>query len=364
MDTIIVGGNWTNGPDHSASGVVKKLCGTAHPVRCHNGGEIKDIPTKLVGYDLIIWMPNISNEEEKIYPVKGTGSVLICSKVMRKGYTRADSVARIFKMHGNAVIEIRKKDDRCHFTLVDALGNVWAETSNIDDLWQAITEFYTFTKSAVRCRTHLSTEPIFPTNIWKFLNRKKLKELLDINKELQYAVKVKCGDRFFGNISTRCQKLFPSARVSENGASFFESTIDTTDNIQDCMWVSPRNTDKETLSWKDMIRYNMYFDQYHGNKKPSVDSPCQARLYRSYPNINYMIHGHATIHTSDAYYTGSYRLCGDLREVDEILSTVPADTKGCVVNLKKHGFLIMADNLSTLRKTVDMIKRGAVIEIK
>ena len=51
-------------------------------------------------------MPNIDNEEEKQYPIKKKGSVLICSKVMREGYKPIDAISRIFKMQGNAVIAI------------------------------------------------------------------------------------------------------------------------------------------------------------------------------------------------------------------------------------------------------------------
>ena len=41
--------------------------------------------------DLIVWMPNVSNELDKMYPDKKEGSVLICSKLMHEGVRRIDA---------------------------------------------------------------------------------------------------------------------------------------------------------------------------------------------------------------------------------------------------------------------------------
>ncbi len=104
MRTIIVGGDTDTGRESS---IVKQLHDIVPWSHIHNG----ELPKQINGFDLTIWMPNISNEEPKDYPKKDKGSVLICSKVMRNGYTHIDSVSRIFKMHGHAVIEIYKEGD-------------------------------------------------------------------------------------------------------------------------------------------------------------------------------------------------------------------------------------------------------------
>ena len=85
---------------------------------------------------------------------------------------------------------------------------------------------------------------------------------------------------------------------------------------QEIMYVSPRNVPKESIRPEDMIVY-MSGDRYYGEHKPSVDSPTQIRLYHELPNINFMIHGHAIIERAQT--TKNYRLCGDIREVEEIL---------------------------------------------
>ena len=175
MRLLIVGGTFSNNPDEvKRSGVVRKMLEHIDNVNAYthciealmaNSGTIEtlealvDTPTK-EDADVTIWMPNITNEEPKHYPRKKQGSVLICSKVMREGYTRADSISRIFKMHGNAVIEIRKdeKSGMVKFTLVDALGNIWYDGNDIPSLMTSIMSFVAFTKAARRINTSRANE--------------------------------------------------------------------------------------------------------------------------------------------------------------------------------------------------------------
>ena len=297
--------------------------------------------------DLTIWMPDITNEEAKHYPHKKQGSVLICSKVMREGYTRVDSVSRIFKMHGNAVIEIRKcmETNKYTFCLVDALANVWYEGDNIPALMTSIMAFVGFTRAARRVNTTRGCEVYVPTEKYFNDNRDNLQKLLDINRKLQHHIKTACGDRFFGNVSTRCQKLFPSARANEVSVEY----------TQDTMYVSPRNTDKESLTPEDMVLYFGNNDVYFGEKKPSVDSPAQARLYKKLPGISFMIHGHATIVLNNIQTTKHYKLCGDINEVDEVIKVVGTDAKWFAINLLGHGFLIGADTPETLESVVNSL---------
>ena len=69
---------------------------------------------------------------------------------------------------------------------------------------------------------------------------------------------------------------------------------------------------KKSIRPEDMVVY-MSGDKYYGEHKPSVDSPTQIRLYEKLSNINFMIHGHATI--EKAQTTKNYRLCGVIRVV-------------------------------------------------
>ena len=338
MKTLLVGGNFGEALEKRESGILKKIYtefkSPASEVDIINGGELTNLPDSIEGYDLILWMLNIDNAEAKHYPTKDPGAILICSKVMRPGYTRIDSLSRIFKIHGNAVIEIYKDDPaKVKFVFLDALGNEWYSGSDICGLTKQILSFYIFTKSSVRIQT---TQIELPAE-------NNLRELIEANKRVQSLVMSRCGDRFFDNLSTRCTKLFPSMRDSE------------------IMYVSPRNVPKNSIRPEDMIVY-MSGDKYCGDRKPSVDSPTQIRLYEKLPKINYMIHGHAIF--EKATTTKNYRLCGDIREVQEVLEIVQPSNLWFVINLKNHGFLIGASDLDDLSTIIENIESGKYGEIK
>lgn len=340
MKTLIVGGNFGESLEERESGIVKKIytefLGPGQEVDLINGGKLTDLPDKINGYDFILWMPNIDNTESKNYPQKDPGAVLVCSKVMRDGYTRIDSVSRIFRMHGNAVIEIYKDSDPYEFILIDALGNEWYSGYDVRGLVKELLKFYIFTKSAIRIKTtQIKEESEVTLGLCKLIN---------LNKKLQEYIMTSCGDRFFGNLSTRCTKLFPSMRKDV-----------------EAMYVSPRNVSKDSIRPEDMVLYTSN-DEYLGDHKPSVDAPTQIRLYQELPNINFMIHGHAILERAQT--TKNYRLCGDIREVSEVLEIVQPGNLWFVINLRNHGFLIGATDLEDLETIINNIKNGKYGEIK
>jgi len=135
---VIVGGNFE---ESRPSGVVRKLWHELivylDIVEC-NGYR----PKFITPVDLVIWMPEISNSREKQYPEKGADTVLICSKVMRKGYTTDDAMLRVTNMQADAVIMIEAypfMHKTFWFTLMDRKGKVWIRTTVLKDL--AITIF-------------------------------------------------------------------------------------------------------------------------------------------------------------------------------------------------------------------------------
>jgi hypothetical protein len=328
MKTLIVGGNF--GDESKASSVVTKIGYEFEEVETINGGTLESLPHEM-NMDLIIWMPNITNETPKQYPKKSNGNVLICSKVMREGYLRAEAVSRIFKMRGNAVIAIYP-GEKFVFELIDALGNTWYTGSEISELCNSIKEFYAFTNEAWRINSERQ-------DIEGIERNNDLVEFIEVNKSLTEFIQTSCGTRFFGNISTRCQKLFPAMKVE-----------------YDYVFVSPRNSNKESLTPEDMIL--AWFDVpdqqlgkifYSGVNKPSVDTPIQVMLYNMHQDVNYMIHGHAFI--KDCPTTNEYYVCGDMREVDEVDGFMCDKAYG-KINLKKHGFLIFADTLDNLKQVI------------
>lgn len=325
MNSLIVGG--TLGLEAKPSSIVTKLAEALSIKDIVNGGPIAGLDYILSRSDFTIWMPNVSNEEEKSYPKKKVGSFLVCSKVMREGYGLDVAISRIFRMHANAVIAIESDKKPFTFQLLDALGNSWIKTSDINELAIAIRKLYNWSKEQVRYKS----EEI------RFENQ----EFIDLVKVVADKVEATNVGRFFGNASTRCFKTFPSMR---NG---------------DCIYVSPRDLDKKRITVDDMIAVKIDVTSktlfYSGEKKPSVDAPIQARLYQLLP-LNYMIHGH--LYVEGAPFTKEYYPCGDMREVHEISSLIELEhlygaRNAGVFNLKNHGFLFYAEKIEELRFLIE-----------
>jgi len=316
MNILIAGGN-DNG---KKSGVINKIkdviCQDADDYAIYNGS----LPDNVSGYDLVLWMPDIPNEKEKQYPVKDRGAVLICSKVIREGYNRFDAVTRIFKMHGNAVIAIYKEPGyNFKFELIDALANIWYSGYDILDLCVSIMRLYKWTKDAIRVSVPKAVGQ-------KLVALEPLDNFIAINREFALKSASQCGNRYFGNFSTRCTKLFPSHRD---------------DNL---IVMSPRNVDKRTLTADDMVQ--IIDGKYIGDRKPSVDAPIQMAIYEHFPDIRYMIHGHAYI--KGFPITDHYFPCGDMREVQEIVKLLQEGYK--TINLKNHGFLLATNTLDEMKE--------------
>lgn len=325
MKKLVIGGRWddTGGKE---SGVVKKLAEALGAEGVMNGGFYQGLPRELEE-DLVVWMPEILGEGvAKHYPIKKQGSVLICSKVMREGYRIPDAVTRIFRMHGNAVIAVYPGSPH-KFQLLDALANEWYLGESIQGLAEQILRLYDWTKQAVRINTS-------PDHALVPGSREGLNEFIELNNRLAGFVHKQCGERFFGNLSTRCQKFFPTTVAGEG------------------IWVSPRNSNKERLTVADMVWMTPEM-KYLGNFKPSVDAPTQIKIYQACPQVKYMIHGHAFI--EGAATTKEYYLCGDVREAEEVSRLIGPRPRG-FLNLKNHGFLIWADTLEGLTETIDSIK--------
>ena len=313
MKVCIVGGDIDT---ERPSGVIRKIYAefsVAHDVTMFNG----ILPKYITGFDLVLWFPNISNEKEKDYPKKDKGAVLICSKLMHDDVSEADAVSRIFNMQGNAVVTINSMGKSFAFKLVDALGNSWGNTDSIKLLVGNIIDLFIWSKAQKR-KSLIYSDSSISTEIKLELR------FIDINTLVADKVQSHLGARYFGNFSTRCMKLFPCKREGE--AYLF----------------SPRNTDKKRINQDDFVLTTDTY--YYGKRKPSVDAPVQIEIFKRFTNINYMIHGHATIPLVPE--TLEYYPCGDLREVEEISALFNGGLRA--INLKNHGFLIAAETLDGL----------------
>ncbi|MBW2168857.1 MAG: class II aldolase/adducin family protein, partial [Deltaproteobacteria bacterium] len=263
--TLIVGGTWDDEGGHQSK-IVEMLAKELDAEVVHNGGDIIDLDHDISGFDLIVWMPSVSNGESKWYPKKDRGAVLVCSKVMRSEYTKADSVSRIFAMHANAVIEIRRGAGagKFLFGLRDAMANWWAEpTTDIVNLVSGIMEHYWWTKGSIRIGSKRSD-----------LRDNDTYRLMELTGQVADRVENSIGERYFGNVSTRCQSMFPGARGLGH------------------ILISPRNTDKRRLGAEDMVMVSAFQDaagegsvRYWGPRKPSVDTPVQLYIFGAMPEV-------------------------------------------------------------------------------
>jgi len=316
MKILIVGGHFGTHPKESR--IIKTIVKDfriSDDVTVINGGTIaKLLATSAAGYKLILWFPDLDNIHTKIYPVKDTGAVLICSKVSRGTNARIEAVSRIFKMHANAVVLISEFEKRYYFELIDALDNTWGyRNDDINMLTAAINNLAIWTFESKRQSLHKD---------------QSLQQLVELNRQVADQFETDMG-RYFGNCSTRCMSMFPSTRY----------------------YFSRRNVDKNRLAVKDMAATTDV--NYYGETKPRVDTPVQAALYRQCSKINYFIHGHA--HIPNQPETLEYYPCGDLREVPGIVALIGSNTHG-IINLKNHGFLIYASNLIQLKALVTLVK--------
>ena len=133
-------------------------------------------------------------------------------------------------------------------------------------------------------------------------------------------------------------------------------------NIIADILVSPRNLDKSGIFPHDMIlvESNSSVVRYYGDRKPSIDTPVQIRIYQNAPEINYMIHGHYYIY--GAPFTKSFYPCGDLREYDEIAEIIAKTYDNYVmgaINLRNHGFLLYS---STIDQMEQLFEKSIFVE--
>ena len=344
MNIRIVGGDFKQTPKRSSviDKIAKSLSERVHGEMGYghtsitNGGLPEQLEhVSISGHDLILWMPNVDNDIDKVYPKKDVGSILICSKVIHSERTVIDAISRIFKMNGNAVIAIFP-GEQFSFKLIDALGNVWYNGYDISKLSEAILSIYSWTKASKRLSTKHGD---FKFAAAENINLPKLVELTKIVADKFEAM----GGRFFGNTSTRCMKMFPSERLDS-----------------EYILVSKRNVDKQRLTEDDFVKVKIVGDgdnlsiQYLGEHKPSVDTPIQSKLYYLWPNINFMIHGHSYI--EGAPFTENYYPCGDLREEVEISNILQTNTTFGAINIINHGFLLYASHIEDLEQLVSDLK--------
>lgn len=311
-----------------------------------NSGTVETLHTAIIeqvkNYDIVLWMPNVSNDELKIRNIKELNPKCILINSKRNDgdkYSFADLISRSLSAKANLTIEFKKAENGFNMLVFDPLGNEYYNGTDVIEMSRILIERAIVLANMTR-KPCLKAENL----------REKIteEESIDIvSKEtafLEFAHE--CSDifhnlirpaketkRFLGNMSFRCQNGFPSFR-GPNGLVF----------------VSRRNVDKSDIGPNAFVP--TYLDEennvrYYGENKPSVDTPVQLRLYQALPCYNYMIHAHC--YFKNAPFTKNKVPCGAIEEVNEILAVVDKekDKDFQAVNLLGHGCILMAKDAST-----------------
>lgn len=271
LNLTIVGGTFDYGtgkPSH----FVSKLATILNCKNVINGGNISIIDNFKPDVDILLWMPNISNDiqNKKLLKLKeyNPKMILIQSKrVIEKDYTDSDIIGRLLQSHSQLGIVIGKAQNSYRFKLLDPLGNIWEDTSDINQLGIQLLKRLNYLTSLTR--THSYRDKNFENNY--SLEPDFIKVIQDFGNEFTKHVNAINPNRLLGNASTRCAKGFPSVRVGEN-----------------LMLVTKRNVDKKTLSSEDFVLVESQKDditriKFSGFNKPSLDTGIQLLMYSFYP---------------------------------------------------------------------------------
>lgn len=140
---VLIGGTF-NEHGGSPSYLVSQLAETlGQEWLCLNGGYVHFIrnfvPTNI---DVMIWMPNVSNDELKLvnrFKQDNPDLCLIQSKrAIEKEYTVSDVIGRLHDSQSAFGIMITKPDGKFKFNLISADGKVNMMTDSICDIGRAI----------------------------------------------------------------------------------------------------------------------------------------------------------------------------------------------------------------------------------
>lgn len=360
---MIVGGTFDRNGG-KVSSIVDKIFNEASnredfsEIILHNGGFINDlretILEKCKQVDIVFWMPNVSNDEEKIRNVKEVNPkvILISSKRNdNKKYNFAELITRALELKSNLIVEFSKVADKKFKMMVfDPLGNVFYNGEDIAKMSKAMFDRAIKLTTFTRCPTkkvETNDNPSVPDEEEFFAFARSCSDIF--HNLINPAEDTK---HFLGNMSFRCQNGFPSFR-GKNGI----------------IYVSRRNVNKANINKDSFVP--TYLDEnentmYYGDNKPSVDTPVQLRLYKKYPHMNYMIHAHCYFYApfdigGYCSYTWNPVPCGALEEVEEIEWTIANEitddddneVKFVAVNLIGHGCLLMASDVSYFTRLME-----------
>lgn len=352
---LIVGGSF-DAVCGKPSGLISKMAdylSERYSATVYNGGTLQElreiIYPRISEAKIVLWMPNVSNAEEKLRDVKKINpkAILISSKRNdNERYSFPELISRALEMKANLTIEFAKEDDgKFRMRVFDPLGNLFYRGKDILEM--------------CKCLSDRTDKLVGFTRVPTIAVDEKFAGTSDADESF-FSFARGCADvfhnliapsndtkRFLGNLSFRCRNGFPSFRGRDG-----------------LVYVSRRNVDKGRISLEHFVP--TYLDEnnnarYYGEFKPSVDTPVQLRLYKALPQINFMMHAHC--YFEGAPFTMHPVPCGAIEEVEEILtavSKIDKDDDLIAVNLIGHGCILMAKTLDALLSLEDKIDKGFI----
>lgn len=353
MKYLLVGGDFNNDGGRP-SGYVAKLASVMKAIEPDvmvvNGGSVTDVrnvlysqvPPTFREFGVVFWFANVPNEEEKLVNIIKTihpRCILVTSKrnnwkADKREYSFQQIIQHALKLKSNLVVQFSKEyirgQGRVFWHLFDPLANEYPGNNGditvlATTMMARVKELAKFTRIGSK---QVGSEIPCPDQPEFF---EIIREHADVFHKLIHPGKT---ERFLGNSSFRCTKGFPSFR--NDGLIF----------------MSRRNIDKRSIGPESFVAVrtdSLDRVEYYGLNKPSVDTPIQLRLYRYFPNINYILHGH--VYLSNSSKTNRPVPCGSIEEFYEIISKAGARRESTLVkiNLRGHGFIVMSKNVDDFR---------------
>ena len=301
----------------------------------YNGGnydELLKIAETVGKYDVVVWLAKISEDKPRLSAtLKNKGNFVFVSskRNLEEKLTPLDLVYDALNIKSNLTLEFKKNQDKYVSRVLDPLGNVFLDYNSDFDL---VGKVLGKRVKELTAYTRMKSQSVGENQ--KFLVNDEFIQLIRHNANCFSNLLYSNLDsvRYLGNASFRCTNGFPSFK--KDGF----------------IYVSRRNVDKCGINNDSFVAVDASSEElnYFGEKKPSVDTPIQKKLYQNYKNVNFMLHSHNYV--VDAPFTTHIVPCGALEEVDDVVEVFPnLNVNHFAVNLRGHGSVVASYNLEFLK---------------
>lgn len=337
MKILFVAGNFDM-EGGRPSGLASKMASYMEDIDFYNGGyynDLSNILKSVLNYDVVFWFANVPNDLPKVRHVKEINpkAMFISSKRNDDNkYTFKEVVYRAVKSKSNLLFEFSKKDNIFNIRILDPLGCVWYDGTDIE--------------SAIKAAL------------------KRIEILIKIRREASERIENLDLIRDGEEPDNYVECIFEAAKVTAKYSDVFNSILKDkeTPHMQpryrcvkgmpsfkngNSIYVSAREIAGDYVGVNEFIEVLENGNKicYSGSRKTSVDTPIHIKLYKALPNINFILHSHCYI--KGAPFTTKAYPCGALQEAEEILDVIGKDTDKdfYVINELGHGSIVMAKDI-------------------